>query len=276
MKTIAANGLEVAYLERGLERGEGPLVVLLHGFPDTAHTWDPTMDALAAAGFRAVAPFMRGYFPTTIPADAAYDSDTLGRDALALIDALGGPAILVGHDWGASAAYSAAALGPEKISRLVTLAIPHPKSIRATPAMAWRLRHFVALRRKSVVDKMRADNFAYVDELWRRWSPAWTEIPASETASVKEAFARPGCLEAACAYYSALGVRLPPGHRKNITVPTISIAGEHDGIMAPRHFEKARHCFESSYEVIQVPGGHFMHREHPEVFIPELVQVLRQ
>lgn len=276
MKTVAANGLEVAYLERGLERGEGPLVVLLHGFPDTAYTWEPTMDALAAAGFRAVAPFMRGYFPTAIPADAAYDSDTLGRDALALIDALGGSAILVGHDWGASAAYSAAALGPEKISRLVTLAIPHPKSIRATPAMAWKLRHFVALRRKSIVDKMRADNFAYIDELWRRWSPAWTEIPASETAPAKAAFAHPGCLEAACAYYKALGVRLPPGSRKNITIPTVAIAGEHDGIMRPRDFEKARHCFESSYEVIQVPGGHFMHREHPEVFIPELVQVLRQ
>ena len=272
MKAVSANGLEIAYLEQGT----GPLVVLLHGFPDTAHTWEPTMAALATAGFRAVAPFMRGYFPTTIPGDGAFDSDTLGRDALALIAALGESAILVGHDWGASAAYSAAGLEPARITKLVTLAIPHPKSLRPTPAMVWKLRHFAALRRPTIAAKIRADNFAYIDELWRRWSPAWTDIPASETDPVKAAFSHPGCLEAACAYYRALPIRLSPGHRSNITMPAVAFAGEHDSIMKPRQFEKARHCYEASYEVVQVPGGHFMHREHPDVFIPELVQVLRQ
>jgi pimeloyl-ACP methyl ester carboxylesterase len=67
---------------------------------------------------------------------------------------------------------------------------------------------------------------------------------------------------------------LPAGHRVNITVPTVSFAGEHDSIMKPRAYEKARHCFEASYEVIQVPGGHFLHREHPDVFIPELLATL--
>jgi pimeloyl-ACP methyl ester carboxylesterase len=270
--SISANGLEISYLELGT----GPLVVLLHGFPDTAHTWEPTMAALATAGFHAVAPFMRGYFPTTIPADGAYDSDTLGRDALALIAALGESAILIGHDWGASAAFSAAGLEPARITKLVTLAIPHPKSIRATPALLWKMRHFVALRGANIGAKIRAGNFEYIDELWRRWSPAWTQIPASETAAVKAAFAQPGCLEAACAYYRAQGIRLPAGHRSNITMPAVAFAGEHDSIMKPRQFEKARHCYEASYEVVQVPGGHFMHREHPDVFIPELVQVLRQ
>ena len=111
METIAANGVTFAYLTEG----KGPLVLLLHGFPDTAHSWDRVIPALAAAGYRVVAPFMRGYHPTQIPADGQYDTDTLGRDALALISALGEEkAIVVGHDWGASAAYSAATLGPEQ------------------------------------------------------------------------------------------------------------------------------------------------------------------
>src|SRR2546423_524922 len=106
---VEANGLKFACLEQG----KGPLVVLAHGFPDTAHTWDRALTALADAGFHAVAPFTRGYHPTQIPADGKYDVETLGRDLIALIDALGGNAILVGHDWGAAAAYAAAALAPE-------------------------------------------------------------------------------------------------------------------------------------------------------------------
>src|SRR5207253_5721544 len=117
-----------------------------------------------------------------IPSDGKYDTDTLGRDALALIEALGGDkAIVVGHDWGASTAYSAAALGPERVRLLITLAIPHPRSIAITPMNVWRLRHFFPLRGKQVAEKIRRRNYAYIDELWRRWSPAWRDLPASET-----------------------------------------------------------------------------------------------
>lgn len=272
METVRANGLSFAYLSEGT----GPLVLLLHGFPDTAHTWDRVIPAVAAAGFRAVAPFMRGYHPTEIPVDGRYDSDTLARDVLALIEALGEEqAIVVGHDWGASAAYAAAGLGPERVKLLVTIGIPHPRSIRPTPRMLWTIRHFVTLRGRGAANKIRAHDFALVDELVRRWSPAWKDIPASETAHVKRAFAEPGCAEAACAYYAAVSPRLPEGHRVPIRVPSVAFAGEHDNI-APRAFEKARLLYESSYEVVIVPGGHFMHREHPEPFISALVQTLSE
>jgi pimeloyl-ACP methyl ester carboxylesterase len=270
VQTVVANGLSFAYLSEGT----GPLVLLLHGFPDTAHSWDRVMPAIAKAGFRAVAPFMRGYHPTAIPADGDYETDTLGRDVLALVEALGEKrAIIVGHDWGASAAYAAAALGPEHVRLLVTIGIPHPKSVKPTPRLAWTVRHFLTLRGKGAAAKIRANDYALVDELWHRWSPAWKQIPASETAHVKRAFAEPGCAEAACAYYATIGLTLPSSHRTPITVPTVSFAGEHDNI-APRLYEKARHCFASSYEVVIVPGGHFMHREHPEPFITGLVQTL--
>ena len=267
---VVANGLRFAYLSEG----SGPLVLLLHGFPDTAHTWDRVMPELARAGYRAVAPFMRGYHPTEIPRDGVYDIDTLGRDALALIEALGEQqAVVVGHDWGASAAYAAATHGPDRVRLLVTLAIPHPRSIRPSPKLLWHMRHALALRRKNGGATVRANDFAYVDELWRRWSPAWREIPAEETAHVKAALREPGCAEAAAAYYATLGARLPEGNRKRIGVPTVAFAGEHD-MIAPRAYEKARHCFTGSYEVVQVPGGHFLHREHPVEFNAELLRAL--
>src|ERR1700683_2871540 len=103
---VDANGLNFAYLEEG----SGPLVLMLHGFPETPHTWDDLRPRIAAKGYRAVSPFMRGYHPTAIP-DRDADQETLARDVLALIVALGEKsAIVVGHDWGATAAYGAATL----------------------------------------------------------------------------------------------------------------------------------------------------------------------
>ena len=274
IERVRANGIEFAYLTEG----RGPLVLLLHGFPDTAHTWDRAIPELAKAGFRVVAPFMRGYHPTEIPKDGAYDIDTLGRDALGLIEALGEKsAVVVGHDWGASAAYSAAALDPDSVRLLVTMAVPHPKAIPRTPRQVWIMRHFLALRRKSIAATIRAGDMRYLDELWRRWSRAWQDIPESETAAVKQAFAEPGSLEAACGYYAAipLSTKLPPSASMPIKVPTFSFSGQHDHQMTTPMFEKARKYFEGPYEVVKVPGGHFLHREHPDRVIPELVRVIR-
>jgi len=266
---VDANGLRFAYLTEG----RGPLVLLLHGFPDTPYTWDRVMPAIAQAGFRAVAPFMRGYRPTDIPTTASYDAETLGRDVIGLIDALGEKqAIVIGHDWGALAAYTAASLAPERVSKLIAIGIPHPRSVKPTPKLLWTMRHMFVLGRRGAGAKLRANDFAYVDHLVRRWSPAW-HVPKSETERIKQAFAEPGCAEAACAYYAALGPRLPAPLRAPIRVPTVAFAGIHDNI-SPRAYEKARRCFTSSYEVVQVPGGHFMHREHPSEFIAELTPLL--
>jgi pimeloyl-ACP methyl ester carboxylesterase len=98
-------------------------------------------------------------------------------------------------------------------------------------------------------------------------------VPAGETARVKAAFAEPGCLDAALGYYRAMSPKLPPSLRGPITVPSVSFAGE-DDMISTRLYEKARTCFTASYEVVQMPGGHFMHREHPEHFARELVRVL--
>jgi pimeloyl-ACP methyl ester carboxylesterase len=271
-KTVEANGVRFAYLEQG----EGPLVLMVHGFPDTAHTWSHAMPAVAAEGYRVVAPFTRGYHPTAIPADDRYDSEALGADLIALIEALSPdkPAVLVGHDWGAYAAYAATALAPERVRLLVTLAIPHPGGLTPTPRLVWAVRHFFPLSRKSAAARITANDFAYVDTLVRRWSPAWKDVPPSETEHIKAAFREPGCAAAACAYYRDQPLRRPRTYKLPITVPSVAFAGT-DDMIAPRLYEKVRHKFTSSYEVVQVPGGHFMHREHPDAFNAELVRVLR-
>ena len=121
MNHLRANGLDFAYLEKG----DGPLVILLHGFPDTAHTWDHQSSALAAAGYRTVAPYLRGYYPSGIPQDGFYDKATLATDIAALIRLLGGgkPVHLVGQDWGAIITYAVLAAFPELIRCAVVIAV---------------------------------------------------------------------------------------------------------------------------------------------------------
>jgi pimeloyl-ACP methyl ester carboxylesterase len=274
MRLVSANGLSFACLEDG----RGPLVLLLHGFPDTAHTWDDAMPALVAAGYRVVAPFMRGYHPTSIPDDGDYTTAALGKDVVALISALADErAIVIGHDWGASAAYAAATLAPERVSLLVTVAIPHPRSIRLTPRTAWRYRHFLPLRRTDAPGRLAGNDFAYLDKLVRRWSPAW-DPPVAAMARVKELFRdHLDSFNAALGYYRAgRPPRVPPPLQMPITVPTVAFAGTSDGTARPSDFEKARACFAESYEVVEVPGGHFLHREHPDTFERELLRVLAE
>lgn len=269
VKQIDANGLRFTYLEEGT----GPLVLLLHGFPDTPRTWDQVRPALAGAGWRAVSPFMRGYFPTEIPKDKKYDTDTLGQDVLSLIAALGSqPAIVVGHDWGAAAAYSAASVGAERVCALVTVGIPHPAAIPRVPRVLWGGRHFFRFQTRDAASFTRANDFAYVDVLVRRWSPKW-DVPPEETRAVKEVFRQPGSLEAAISYYLS-AFQVPSSLRRKIGVPTAAFAPIDDGIFRVSDYERARRCFSGRYAVIECPGGHFAHREHPAHFIPALLRVL--
>ncbi len=270
--TVEANGLTFGYFEEG----EGPLVLLIHGFPDTPHTFDDIRPALAQAGFRAVSPFTRGYTPTGIPADPlAYDARTQGEDVLALIEALGEEeAILVGHDWGAMAVYAAASLAPEKVSQLVTVAIPHPLGVTFDAEFLMNGSHFLYLAQDDAVEVMSANDFEHVEELYARWSPTW-EPPTSEYEPVKNVFAAPGALEAVLGYYRAASPVPDPIFMTPISVPTLTIAGRDDGVTPLAFFEDARVGFEDGvYTVVELPGGHFTHRESPDLFLSALLEFL--
>jgi pimeloyl-ACP methyl ester carboxylesterase len=266
---VEANGLRFAFLAEG----EGPLVLLMHGFPDTAHTWDHVRPALAAAGFRAVSPFLRGYAPTSIPEGDAFTARDLAEDVLALIQALGHEsAILVGHDWGALSVYAATHLAPDRIDKLVAVAIPHPRAVPLSLANAWKGRHFFTLKLPGATRRFCRDDFRQVDVLYKRWSPAW-DAPPSEFEAAKNAFAAPGCAHAALGYYRCLKFRPDDFMKEPIRVPTLVFAGLTD-LLAPEVYERGKWMFASTYEVARLPGGHFMHRESPEQFARALLAFL--
>ncbi len=266
MNFVDANGLRFAYLSEG----SGPLVLLLHGFPDTAHTWDGVRARIAEKGYRAVSPFLRGYHPTGVPARDA-DAETLARDVLALIEALGAPdAVVVGHDWGAAAAYGAAALGPGVVRKLFAVAIPHPATISATPGRLWAGRHFAAYKLPGAAGRFARNDFAALPAIYRRWSPTWSP-PSSEFAEVRECFSHRASLDAAFGYYRALRLTAPAFLRKALEVPTVAFRGLHDPVFSGSDYEQARAMFARGYEIEAMPGGHFLHREHPREFAERLL-----
>jgi pimeloyl-ACP methyl ester carboxylesterase len=270
VKFVQANGLRFAYVEEG----QGPLVLLLHGFPDTAHTWDAVRPRIAARGYRAVSPFLRGYAPTAVP-DRDTDLLTLAKDALALIEALGeSSAIVVGHDWGASGAYGAASLDPARVKKLVTVAIPHPATLMPTPRVLWGVRHFVAFKLPGAARRFAAGDFAALPAIYKRWSPRW-ELPPSELDDVRRCFAEAGSLDAALGYYRALPVTLPRHLRRPIQVPTVVFAGMDDPVLRVDDYRRrTERFFPAGYTVEEMAGGHFLHREHPEEFATRLLKHL--
>ena len=264
-RSIAAAGLRFAYVESGT----GPLVLLFHGFPDDAYTFDELREALADADYRAVAPFLRGYHPSDIPPDGDYSPLTLGRDVLALMDAFGeANAFVVGHDWGAIAGYVAASLAPQRVRRLVVMGMPHARALRPTPRQMWGARHFLYCAMPWAPRAVRRRRLAYIDRLYRRMSPHWT-APAEQVERITAALALPGRLEAALDYYhDVLPSLLRPSSRRVLlrrtAVPTLAIAGCEDPGVPPSSITEAGRCFTAGYRPQVVAGaGHFVHCQRP-------------
>ena len=121
-RRVATNGIELSVLEAG----EGPLVLLVHGFPESAYSWRHQLPALAAAGYHAVAPDMRGYGEGDLPGDiTAYNQWDVSHDILGLVSALGyEQAVVIGHDWGAPTAWNCALLDPQTVRAVGALSVP--------------------------------------------------------------------------------------------------------------------------------------------------------
>lgn len=133
-RSIAANGITL----RIVEQGRGPLVLLCHGWPELAHSWRHQIPALAAAGYHAVAPDMRGYGGSSVPHEVgAYAITDLVGDMVALVAALGATrACIVGHDWGANVAWSAALMRPDLFAAVAAMSVPHRPRNPAAPPLA--------------------------------------------------------------------------------------------------------------------------------------------
>ncbi len=290
MKTgrVRARGLDF----HTLEAGDGPLVLCLHGFPDHARSFRHQLPALAAAGYRAVAPYMRGYAPTAAAPDGRYQSGALAADAVALVEALGyEDAIVVGHDWGALAAYGAALAEPRRVRKLVTAAVPYGPQVGMALAgnydqqkRSWYMFFFQLPLAEAAVGQ---DDFAFLERLWRDWSPGW-QWPAEEMTALKETFRQPGVLEAALGYYRAafnpalhdpaladLQMRLM-GMMEPIEVPTLYLHGANDGCIGRELLTGMGDLFPRGLRVEVVAGaGHFLHQERPDDVNRVLLEFLR-
>lgn len=259
--------------------GAGPLVLLVHGFPDLPATWAPQVQALAKAGYRAVAVTCRGYEAGSRPADANYQLTALADDVAAWLDDLNAEqAHLVGHDWGASIAYAAAARNPQRFVSLCTMAVPHTGRFAAAMATSvkqlWLSRYIVMFQVRGLAERrLAAKDFAYVDTLWQRWSPGW-DYDKNLTRAVRQRFAEPGALAAVLAYYrqgtdgkTVQGKLARQLSQQPVPVPTLALHGERDGCIDPAIFRQSLvpADFPAGLEIETLKDcGHFLHREQPE------------
>ncbi|MCU1280876.1 MAG: hydrolase [bacterium] len=265
-----------------LVAGDGPLVLCAHGFPDCARTFRHQVPALVAAGFRVVAPYLRGYAPSTVARDGRYDASALGNDLVALARHFspGAPARLVGHDWGAIAAYAAVALAPRAFCHLATIAVPHLRVAGArfaTPAQLRRSWYMGLFQLPRIAEhRLGANDFALVDRLWHDWSPGLRQA-AGERAAVKASLR--GREREVLAYYRAIVSRATSASarllRRRTHVPSLYVHGVDDGCIGVALADGVERAFAGPVEVQRLDGGPLVPQEAIEPFNGILVEFLR-
>jgi len=283
MKTVNVRGLSFAYLEQG----SGPLVLLLHGFPDNAESWSHQMPALVEQGYRVIAPYLRGYRPTDLGEGGFYDKATLVADVAALIEVFndGKPCHVVGQDWGAIISYGLLAAYPELVQRAVVLAVPHPEQVLKSlidPRHVQRSYHWWYFHMPDLPEKaMSVNDMAFIDYLWDIWTVDGYDDPA-HMRSVKQTFAQPGVITATLGYYRAM---LDPSKAdpaladiralmaRRIQVPTLALCGADD--MRAELMEDQAQYFDGEYDFRLIEhAGHFLHREQPELVNRQVIDWL--
>jgi pimeloyl-ACP methyl ester carboxylesterase len=273
---VTANGLEFGYLQAG--QPGSPLALCLHGFPDSAYTWRHLLPALADQGYHAVAPFLRGYAPTQVPADGGYQLGALVADAVALHERFGADdrAVLIGHDWGAMAAYGTIAFAPERWRRAVTIAVPPLASMAAGFFDYQQLKRsfYIFLFQTPLAEAaVAAGDLAFIGELWRDWAPGYDG--AADAARARDCLRDPDRLAAAIGYYRALldpARRLPRYAAEQAAAdaggagcPVLYLHGSADGCLGADLVTGAEQYLPAGSRLELVDGAsHFLHLERPE------------
>ncbi len=279
-RSVSANGTRFHVAESG----DGPLVLLLHGFPEFWWTWRQQLSSLSQAGFRVVAPDLRGYGGSDKP-PRGYDLVTAASDAAGLVRSLGeANAVVVGHDWGGLIAWTMAAYFPKVVRRLAVVSMPHPLRLRwavlSDPLGQGRSMGFALGFQLPMLPERQLlrDDALRVSRMLSAWSgPGW---PDPETARrYQDAMCVPSVAHSALEYHRwYLRSRLrPDGLRYNrmmrtpIQAPTLHLHGALDSCVLPAAARGSGVHVEAPYRWRLIDGaGHFPHEEVPERFDLEL------
>ncbi|MBJ7337778.1 alpha/beta fold hydrolase [Mycolicibacterium sp.] len=260
---------------------DAPIALCLHGFPDTAHGWRKVAPLLVDAGWRVVAPFMRGYAPSSTSADGSYHVGALMDDALRVLGAVGptGRDVLIGHDWGAIAGSGLAAMPDSPFTKAVIMSVPPAATFRGkvpdVGALLTRLPRQL-LRSWYIMYfqlPMLPEHSAswVVPRLWRQWSPSY---PADEDAAlVLDAIGAPANWRAALGYYRATirGSKPPPRYAdlhahwlSRLRLPTLYLHGADDGCASADYATWVEPALPpgSRAEIVE-HAGHFMQLDRP-------------
>ncbi len=279
-RDVAANGARFHLAEAGA----GPLVLLLHGFPEFWWAWRHQLPALADAGYHAVAMDLRGYGGSDKP-PRGYDPFTLAADVAGVIRALGAPrATVVGHGWGAFVGWATAVLRAPHVERLAVVSAPHPRDARtANPRRVAALREALTFQLPLLPEhRLLADDGAWVEHLLRRWSaPGWPNQEAARRyREAMQLWPAPHC---ALEYprwlaRSALrtdGRRFAARMREPVRVPVLHVHGLLDPAISVEAARAAQAYVRAPYRWLPMAGvGHFPHEESPARFTAELLDWL--
>ena len=271
--------------------GAGPLVVMLHGFPECWYSWRHQIRALSGS-FDCVAPEMRGYGETDAPRGVAnYTLDKLVGDVADLVHSLGHErAVIVGHDWGGGVAWATALMRPEIVERLIVLNCPHLKrfseELRRNPRQMLRSWYMLFFQLPGLPEALfRARNFAALDQALKNGTVHQGAITDLDMEYFKDAFKKPYSITAAINYYranfrSGLLARAEqnPWIEKKIDAPTLLIWGEQDFALGKELTFGMENLFTGPFELRYVPdSGHWVQQERPDVvnhYMSEFLQPL--
>lgn len=285
MKNVENQFIQVGPLKFAyIEQGTGPTVILLHGFPDHALTWSHQIDALSAQGYRVIAPYLKGYPPTTVDPDGFYDKATLVHEVaqFAQVVCPHETCHLVGQDWGAIIGYGLLAAYPELFQRSVLMAVPHPEKVGQSILDAKHIHrsfHWWFFQLKDLPEKAILQNdMAFIDYLWSYWTVEGFQDEA-HIRSIKQMLSQPGVLTATLAYYRAMfdQDKSNPAHAdlrtqmaRPIGVPTLALCGAED-LRAELMLDQSQY-FTSEYEFQLIDkAGHFLHREQPQAVTDQIL-----
>jgi epoxide hydrolase 4 len=268
-RTITTNGLRLHAVEAGPE--SGPLLLLLHGFPEFWYGWRHQIESLAAAGFRVLAPDQRGYNLSDKPRGvSSYSLDLLARDIVGLIDDTGhDKAYVAGHDWGGAVGWWLGVHHPERIEKLALLNIPHPyvmlRTVKRNSVQQKKSSYIAFFQIPWLPERvLRARNWAATVKSLRKTSRPGT-FPDADLVLYREAWSQPGAITAMLNWYRAAlrkGPRLTQSSR--VTVPTLLLWGAQDTALLREMAQPSIDLCDNGRLVFLEEATHWVQHEEPD------------